>query len=107
MKTNQVVHFNDNWKASYYNCSICNNDEIVPQKKEHSWDKTKITNQASSDMLIFLRSSYWGALVIFIAIFSIVGLNFGWLIGLIISVIVTLLAMYIWLSLAKASGNSI
>lgn len=103
IKTDQTVHYSNDWKANYYNCSVCNNDEMVPKSDEIPERKNKFDNRTYSDAMIFLRSHYWHTLGIFTTIFIPLGVSYGWIEGFIISVLVTSLIVFIW-SLVHRQG---
>ena len=109
-ETDQELHFDNSWKATYRRCTVCNNDDPVKHYKLELVDNLGINsiNDSSitdhfqsnevSDGIKYLKTNYWQIVSIF-AVFVGIGIKFYWIVGLVLSLIsasaVTLVGFYL------------
>ena len=109
-ETDQELHFDNSWKASYRKCTVCNNDDPVKHYKLELVDNLGINsiNDSSitdnfqsnevSDGIKYLKTNYWQIVSIF-TVFVGIGIKFYWIVGLVLSLIsasaVTLVGFYL------------
>lgn len=102
-ETEQELHFDNSWKASYRRCSICDNDDPVKHNKLELIDKlginsttgSLVTNSSSlkdvskevSDGVKYLKNNYWQFITTFVGALTLFGLKYSLTVGLVISVI--------------------
>ena len=106
-KTDQELHFDNSWKASYRRCTVCNNDdpvkhyrlEFVEHLGSNSPNDSPITSNFKSnevpDGIKYLKTNYWQIVATFVGVLALFGLKYGLIAGLIFSVILSISAALI------------
>lgn len=106
--TEQEVHYNNSWKADDFICTICRNEEKTSQNiSDNKIREYKISNLQYSDTIIYVRYHSWQLLTLFLAIFFGLYVKFGWIVGITVSIIATLVAIFIGLKTKKDKRSTI
>lgn len=93
-ETEQELHFDDDWNANYFKCTVCSSDLPANKDGENTVSKEIKTNDNTSDIMKYLKLHYWHIIPLFLALLMGLGIKYGWITGLVISLLITIFIVY-------------